>query len=55
MALAGGQGTTFGEEYLEKEIHMEKEKKCGIIKKSKNKDNIIFLLLSDIRQKIYEI
>lgn len=38
----------FGERGLAKETHMEKEKKVWDNEKSENKDNIIFLLLSDI-------
>jgi len=34
-AIVGDQGTTFGKEGLEKEAHMEKEKRCGIMKNQK--------------------
>jgi len=32
VTLASGQGMTIGDEGLEKEGHMEKEKMCGIMK-----------------------
>jgi len=43
---------TFREEGLEKEAHRQKEKKCRIMKKSKNMDDIVCLLLLDTEQKI---
>jgi len=55
MVLAGDhQGTMLGERGLEKETHIEKEKMCDN-EKLKNRDNIIFLLLLDIGQKVIRI
>ena len=52
VVLIGGHGMMFGEGGLEKEMHMEKEKKVWDTEKLKNRDSIVFLLLLDIGQKI---
>ena len=42
----------FGEGGLEKEMHMEKEKKVWDTEKLKNRDSIVFLLLLDTGEKV---
>jgi len=52
VVLIGGHGMMFGEGGLEKEMHMEKEKKVWDTEKLKNRDSIVFLLLLDTGEKV---